>query len=321
MGYSARYHAASLAAVFLALAIGILIGVGFGDDVASGTRENLEESLIGDLEAARERADELQGELTRAEDFGEQVYPVLVDEQLEDRRIGVLAVGDLPDDLSADIETALEPAGGRLVEVAVVRQPPDVDALAAVLDETRLEEIDREEEAQEAFARGVGRQLVLGGTLLERVRSELLSRASGAFGPLDALVVVRQHPSELPAEGRNLASRLEAGILDGVTATAVPVVGVERSDDEQSSVGFLSSHDVTTVDNLDQAAGRVAMVFALLGAEGSFGIKETADRLLPDLLAPSEGRPPEPSPESPPRQPRRGPGFGASAPGGPPERR
>ena len=27
MGYSARYHAASLAAVFLALAIGILIGV------------------------------------------------------------------------------------------------------------------------------------------------------------------------------------------------------------------------------------------------------------------------------------------------------
>ena len=33
MGYSARYHAASLAAVFLALAIGILIGVGLGDNV------------------------------------------------------------------------------------------------------------------------------------------------------------------------------------------------------------------------------------------------------------------------------------------------
>ena len=28
MGYSARYHAASLAAVFLALAVGILIGAG-----------------------------------------------------------------------------------------------------------------------------------------------------------------------------------------------------------------------------------------------------------------------------------------------------
>jgi len=30
MGYSGRYHAASLAAVFIALAIGILIGVGLG---------------------------------------------------------------------------------------------------------------------------------------------------------------------------------------------------------------------------------------------------------------------------------------------------
>ena len=38
MGYSARYHVASLAAVFLALAIGILIGAEFGDDVVSGAR-------------------------------------------------------------------------------------------------------------------------------------------------------------------------------------------------------------------------------------------------------------------------------------------
>jgi len=37
MGYSARYHAASLAAVLLALVVGILIGVGFGSDIVTGT--------------------------------------------------------------------------------------------------------------------------------------------------------------------------------------------------------------------------------------------------------------------------------------------
>ena len=41
MGYSGRYHAASLAAVFVALAIGILIGVGLGHKVVSGTTKNL----------------------------------------------------------------------------------------------------------------------------------------------------------------------------------------------------------------------------------------------------------------------------------------
>ena len=51
MGYSARYHAASLAAVFLALAVGILVGVGFVSDVVSGTAEDLEQSLKSDLSA------------------------------------------------------------------------------------------------------------------------------------------------------------------------------------------------------------------------------------------------------------------------------
>ena len=49
MGYSGRYHAASLAAVFLALAIGILIGVGLGHNVLSGAQKDLEQSLKSDL--------------------------------------------------------------------------------------------------------------------------------------------------------------------------------------------------------------------------------------------------------------------------------
>ena len=47
MGYSARYHAVSLIAVFLALAIGILIGAEFGGETLNSTRRNLEQSLTG----------------------------------------------------------------------------------------------------------------------------------------------------------------------------------------------------------------------------------------------------------------------------------
>ena len=65
MGYSARYHAASLAAVFLALAIGILIGVGLGNKVYKGARNDLEQSLKSDLAGSRTRADDLQSQLNR----------------------------------------------------------------------------------------------------------------------------------------------------------------------------------------------------------------------------------------------------------------
>ncbi|MEK6276883.1 MAG: copper transporter [Actinomycetota bacterium] len=290
MGYSARYHAASLAAIFLALAIGILIGVGFGDDVVSNTSRNLEESLTGDLEAARQRADDLAAELARSEEFGERVYPVLAGGRLTGRRVGVLALGGLPDDLSGEIETSLQPSGARLTSVAVVREPPDLGGLASDLKGSRFADVDVNPDTAEALGKAVGRQIVLGGNLVDRVRSDLLSRASGRFGDIDSLIVVRQQP-ELDAEDRVAANNLEAGLLDGAVAAGATGVGVEDTDTEPSSIGFFSAHDLSTVDDLDRVSGQVALIFALLGAEGNFGTKDTADRLLPDLLTPSPRSP------------------------------
>lgn len=310
MGYSARYHAASLAAVFLALAIGILIGVGFGEDVVEGTQKNLEQSLEGDLEEARNQAEELQGELSRSDEFAEQVFPALVADRLAGQRIGLLALGDLDNDLAADIEEALAPTGARLVEVAVLREPPDLESLGEKLQRTRFSGLELDSEAQEELGKGVGRQLILGGTLLERIRSQLLSRASGSFGPVDGLVVARRQPQGMSPEDASATSRLESAILDGASATATPIVGVERSDDEVSSIGFFPN-DLATVDDADQFAGKVAIVFALLGADGNFGVKDTADRLLPDLLVPTPAQPAtgvelEQSQPTPAPQPRRG---------------
>jgi Copper transport outer membrane protein, MctB len=288
MGYSGRYHATSLIAVFLALAVGIVIGAALGGDTIDDTRKDLEQSLTGNLQDARDRADELSGELGRANEFSSHVYPVLVRDQLRERRIGVLAFGDLPQDVLGSIEDALEPTGGRLVAVGVVREPVDTRALAGDLDKTRFADLARNTDTQTALGVGVGRQLVLGGTLLEPVRGHLFSRASGNFGALDGVIVVRDQPQDMGAQQRATAGRVEAGVVSGITATRAPAVGVESSDAETSSVSFFVGNDLASVDDIDLVAGRLATVFALLGAEGSFGVKGSADRLLPDLLAPRE---------------------------------
>jgi Copper transport outer membrane protein, MctB len=286
MGYSARYHATSLIAVFLALAIGILIGAEFGGDTLTSTRKDLEHSLTGNLQDARERVGELNGELGRADEFSSTVYPVLVRNQLRGRRIGLLALGDLPGDVSGAIEEALGPTGARLVGVGVVREPVDTRDLAGDLAKTRFAAIAHNPDVQTAFAVGIGRQLVRGGTLVERVRGHLFSRASGNFGALDGVIVVRQAPAEMGPAQRATAGRFESGLMSGVTATHTPAVGVESSTAEPSSVSFFAANDLSSVDDVDLVAGRLATVFALLGAEGSFGVKGSADRLLPDLLAP-----------------------------------
>jgi hypothetical protein len=288
MGYSGRYHATSLIAVFLALAVGIVIGAALGGDTIDNTRENLEQSLTGNLQDARERADELSSELGRANEFSSRVYPVLVRDQLHERRIGVLALGELPQHVLDALEDALEPTGARLVAVGVVREPVDIRALAGDLARTRFADIARDPDNQTALGVGVGRQLVLGGTLLGPVRGHLFSRASGNFGALDGVIVVRDQPEDMGPQQRATAGRVESGLVSGITATRARAVGVEASDAETSSVSFYVGNDLTSVDDIDLVAGRLATVFALLGAEGSFGVKSSADRLLPDLLAPRE---------------------------------
>jgi hypothetical protein len=135
-----------------------------------------------------------------------------------------------------------------------------------------------------ALGKGLGRQLVIGGTLPGVVRGHLFSRTSGSFGALDGVIVVRDQPQDMGPVQRGTVAQLESALLSGMTATRTPVVGVETTRTEPSSISFFQGNDLSTVDDVELTAGKLAMVFAMLGAEGSFGVKSSADRLLPDLL-------------------------------------
>ncbi|HEX6603116.1 MAG TPA: copper transporter [Solirubrobacterales bacterium] len=288
MGYSARYHATSLIAVFIALAIGILVGAEFGGDALDDTRRDLESSLVGNLQDARSRADELNAELNRSDEFAERVYPALTRDRLEGRRFAILALGGLPSPVTDEVEEALGPTGGRLVGVGVVREPVDINGLAEDLARTRFSQLRTNSDALTELGTGLGRQLVLGGTLPELVRGHLFSRASGSFGGLDGVIVVRDQPEEMGVVQREKTNQLEEALMSGITATRAPAVGVETSTDDSSSISFFQASGLASVDDVDLTAGQLALVFALLGADGSFGVKGTADQLLPDLLTEGE---------------------------------
>jgi hypothetical protein len=288
MGYSARYHAASLAAVFIALAVGILIGVGFGSDVVNGTADDLENSLQADVERYRNEAGDLERELSSERDFEQTIYPTVVSEHLHGQRIAVIGLGGLAPDVSADVEAALGPTGAKVAEIAVVNQPPSLDQLASTLDGRKARELARgDTDAIDAFAEDAGRRLVFGGGRFDVLRGTLLGRYSGRPNGIDAVVVVRERPEDLDPDAAEATDHLEQGILAGLLATDRPVVGVEQTSTDPSTIGFFTSGGTSTVDDVDRTAGRVALVYALAGATGNFGVKDSADSLLPDLLTPS----------------------------------
>lgn len=284
MGYSARYHAFSIIAIFTALAIGIVIGAGFGQDLVSNASEDLERSLSADLEEANVREDELAAELERERDFGLRVYPPLVDGRLRGQKVAVIALGDLPEDLAREIEETVEPTGGELAKVAVVREPPDVEQLGDLLG-PQFANLPTGT-AQERLGRKLGAQLVDGGKLVDRARDEVLERFSGSPGAVDYVFLVKAPVEGAPEAGTQTAA-FEGAILEGVRQTGARAVAVELSTSDPSSVPVFDAQQISTVDSLDLTSGKISAVFALLGTEGNFGIKETADRPLPDLVFPA----------------------------------
>ncbi|MEO8093142.1 MAG: copper transporter [bacterium] len=283
MGYSARYHVASLAAVFLALAAGVLIGAEFGAGVLKGVTRDLESSLKGDLSEAEERIDALEAELDRERLFSEAVYPALVGDTLPGRRLAVVALGSRPDDLRNDILDALEPTGAKVTQLAVVREPPDAKALGDLLSGRRS---PRPARARAALAaRRAGTSLVEGTGLYEQALQPLLSSFSGQPTPVEGVIVVRNQPEGV-GDDPEATEALESNFIDGLLAGGAPVVGVERTDADPSSIEFFDSQGLTTVDDIELTAGRVSMVYALRGAQGRFGVAQDAELVPPVLRRP-----------------------------------
>ncbi len=77
--------------------------------------------------------------------------------------------------------------------------------------------------------------------------------------------------------------------MSGIDAEAVGTVAAERTETDPTTLAGASRAGVATVDDADLLAGQVAIVFALRGAEGDYGVKEGADGLVPDLLGTSTG--------------------------------
>ena len=281
MGYSGRYHAASLAAVFIALAVGILIGIGLADDVVSSASEELEASLRSDLKSAEDHADDLQSQLDRSNRFSAQIVPDVLNGRLAGRRIALVELGGSDDDLVAATRDAVESADGELAAVAEIALPPDEQALFDDLP-PRYARISRDPDGLSRVGETVGRQLSGGGPVINALEPDLFARISGNLHGVDGIVLARI-PGDVPPGDRDASDTFEQAIIDGVAGSGADSAGVELTATDPSTLGPFIDAGMSTIDHLDIPAGKVGVVYALDGFTGNYGIKEEAQSYLPDF--------------------------------------
>ena len=270
-----RYHALSLVAVFLALGIGIVLGASLGDSVVSEANRDVRSSLRGDVIEARSAARAAEAATANRDEFISASFEHLAGDRLRRRRVAVVASGGLPDAIERPVRDAVEDAGGTVDSESEFDAQPDLGALSKELG-GGFRRLGATAGELRPLTRRLGRALVRGRGPARRLDDAFPDDFTGDFKGADAVVFYRTD-----GERDERAQRFEDALVEGLRDTGVPVVGVEVSGEDPSQIQFYEDAGLASVDDVDQAGGRIALVLALRGADGNFGFKETADAPLP----------------------------------------
>ncbi len=285
--FDLRYHVASLAAVFLMLVVGILIGVGISGRgfVEQAERDQLEGEIAAlqeDLDAANASAEDFELRQEAAADFVESAYPVLAESRLAGRQFGLVVLGPVEQGSIAFVEQAVRDASGRIERMRALELPLRVDAIESELESDPALAGYVGEDQLGNLGRDLGRELVAGGEtpLWDALEDEIVEQRDGGLTePTEGVVVIR---SAEPQQGPT--SRFLAGLYQGLNSAGVPAVGVEPARVEQSAIPVFQRYGLSTVDGVDDELGQLALILLLGGAEpGDYGVRDTAEGILPPI--------------------------------------
>jgi hypothetical protein len=282
--FDLRYHVASLAAIFVALIIGILVGVGLaGSGVTKKADLQLAQRQRDNAERERDAQKAKLEQLGKTEQAFESVYRVVMRNLLIDKRVAVLFIGPIDGGINTSIEQTLTDAGAAAVRVVSLTVPVNAQSLDNVLFNKGPQFVKYVgNDKLESLGSELGAEFASGGPtpLWKLLGKELIGERSGnARQRVDGVVVAR---TVKPQQGDTY--RFLRGFYTGLSSAGVPAVGVEKSATAVSAVPVYEHRGLSAVDDIDLTAGRVALALLLAGATpGKYGTGDDADAVLPTL--------------------------------------
>lgn len=312
-----RYHVVSLAAVFLALAIGLVVGTAAANGPLAENLNDQVNKITDEKQQLRDDLDQSRAELKKNSDFATEVAPMLLSGKLAGRTAMLVKIegSDKDVDTAADgIATMLQTAGAKITGTVTVKEK----FTAAASDNVLLDlaessappaisgALPNNGKGQETSAALLAAVLVAdkpGTPQVDGTRSVLSAYQAGGFigldgdlkTPADVVIVVAGAPAtgkdakERNAAALTIVSRLDVALAGDVVVAGLSANGLVSSVRDDASI----AKDVSTVDNAVTAYGQVAAVMALVerlgGKTGHYGIGDGASSLLPKSASATSG--------------------------------
>jgi len=288
-----RYLGLSLIGVFMALAVGLMLGTALaGPDRRDEAYQHLRaefDLLRQDVQRVRDQSELTRRRLDAADRALQKYAPTLVEGRLAGQSVAVILSGGVNEGSFWDeLERALR-AGGASIDF-VIRlpeelrpAPPDLAARAPVA--WKLEHPPARRASAAAWAvRALGRSGYGG------LAQDLLTRAGGEFRgdtskQPDSFLLITSADDDLRAARITAEDSAERAIIKAAELAGKRLVLAEPEDARPGVVAALQGAKLSSVDNIDTAAGQISVVLALAGAGGRFGSKSSAD----EPIAPPDG--------------------------------
>src|SRR3954452_17578896 len=201
--FDLRYHVASLVAVFVALIVGILVGVGLAGSGVNKTDLSLARAQRNQAQNDAAQAQAQVAQLQKTQKAFQLAYPAVMSDLLADKRIGVLFVGSVDSGVNQAIDETLQDAGAgpatRVLSLAVPVDAQNVDS--ALFDKGAKFVKYVGNDKLENLGDALGTEFATGGQtpLWKALGRQLITERTGnARLPVDGVVVVR---SAKPQQG------------------------------------------------------------------------------------------------------------------------
>ena len=283
-----KYHIASLVAVFLALGIGVLIGsTMLGSNSIVETQKQLTDNLGQQMQSLREqnkavetRSNNLETNNNILKEFGEDVLPLLVANRLAGQKIAIIQTNNLS--LPNNLKTVLQTAGGKINSVTTVIDGFDLSDDKLLPNTLNLTpDADRHNIVQ-SLSHAVAQGILLGQNtdVISSLTEKGFIKVEGTYGlPVNAIIIIGGSKDNKIVK----LADIDFPIMKYFMENNINIYGVEESDIVYSYMKDYQKMRISTVDNINTIPGQLALVFAMQGHPGNYGIKDTAKSLLPPL--------------------------------------
>lgn len=298
-----RYHVVSMVAVFLALAVGIVLGSGPLKDDISGFLEDRTEQLGQEKVELQDEVSALRSELDYNERFAEIAQPVLIEDLLTTHVTTLIVLPDADGDHVDAVEDAVNAASGEVAERVTIEpawaDPDQAEVLARVAE--GFERAGRDEEPYELASQVLAEALLtqdergVGEVTLEGVDGLIALEGEGFISADEDEVVRADTAIVIGPEGSvENADRFVVPLLAAFDEAGVGTVlsAPAGSDASSGVIGVLRSSDIDGVisseDRLETVNGVTVTIAALAeqiaGGVGHYGTGEGSDGPAPDPL-------------------------------------